>query len=225
MKKIYRFLNKSFWFLVLSSSSFAMQTSEKLWTSLTVDGNYGLVVYYVEPQLRFIYATTPFQQFLNNMGAGYAVTSEWQFWMGQTFSADSQDAVAGSLDEYRIWEQALWHRQIDSTSIISRTRLEERKSLYFSEWAMRLRERLTISTPMTQNLSMVISNEIFMNLNHTNWIITQTLDQNRAYIGIEQALSKSAFLSIGYMNQYQSTANKQFDQVLVINYHIQLAEK
>ena len=145
--------------------------------------------------------------------------------MGQTFSADSQDAVAGSLDEYRIWEQALWHRQIDSTSIISRTRLEERKSLYFSEWAMRLRERLTISTPMTQNLSMVISNEIFMNLNHTNWIITQTLDQNRAYIGIEQALSKSAFLSIGYMNQYLSTANKQFDQVLVINYHIQLAEK
>ena len=72
---------------------------------------------------------------------------------------------------------------------------------------------------------MVISNEIFMNLNHTNWIITQTLDQNRAYIGIEQALSKSAFLSIGYMNQYLSTANKQFDQVLVINYHIQLAEK
>jgi hypothetical protein len=211
--------------LLLSSSSVAMQSSDKLWSSFTLEGNYGGLVYQVEPQLRLVYDNHPFQQFLNNSGMGYQIKPAWQLWVGQTFSADSQDAVAGSLDEYRLWEQIVWNHQIDRTQIFSRTRIEERKSLFFAEWAYRIRERIAAHTAITKNISFVMSDEIFFNLNHANWITTQTLDQNRAYIGIEQALSENKFLSVGYLNQYLSTKNTQFNSVLMINFRIQLPEK
>lgn len=109
----------------------AAHQAEKMWSLLTLSGDYGRVVYYIEPQLRLIYRDNLFQQFLTNAGMGYKVAPNWQTWFGATFSADSQDAVAGSLDEYRLWQQIIWKRRLPSVSLISRTRFEERKSLFF----------------------------------------------------------------------------------------------
>lgn len=202
--------------------SFAAQHIDKLWSSFTLNGNYNLFLYYLEPQLRLAYADNPFQQFMTNVGGGYAVTPEWQFWFGETFSEDSQDAVPGSLDEYRLWEQILWNHPIQDNLLVSRTRLEERKSLNFTEWSIRIRERISFTKPLLKNLSFVISDEFFFNLNHTNWIVTKTFDQNRAYVGLEQQLSSNSYLSAGYMNQYLSFSNPQYNSVMVINYRLNL---
>lgn len=201
---------------------FAVEQSEKLWTLLTLTGDYGRVVYYLEPQLRFVYGGTAFQQFLNNSGIGYKVVPNWQIWFGQTFSADSQDAVPGSLDEYRLWQQIVWKHRLPSASLISRTRFEERKSLNFSDWAYRLRQRVLLNKPITPKFSFVISDEIFLNINKVDWIITDQLDQNRAYIGVEQRLSKITYLGVGYMNQYLSTPIPQSNHVLWLNWRIDL---
>jgi hypothetical protein len=200
----------------------AAQQTEKLWALLTLSGDYGRIVYYLEPQLRLIYRENFFQQFLTNAGMGYKVASNWQLWFGQTFSADSQDAVAGSLDEYRLWQQIIWKRRLPWVSLISRTRFEERKSLFFSDWAYRLRQRTLLNKPLTNDLSLVMSDEIFFNIHKASWIITDRLDQNRAYLGVEQSLSENTYLGVGYMNQYLSTPTPQSNHVLWINWRIDL---
>lgn len=200
----------------------AAQHAEKMWSLLTLTGNYGKVVYYLEPQLRLIYRNNAFQQFLTNAGMGYKVAPNWQLWMGQTFSADSQDAVAGSVDEYRLWQQIIWKRRLPSVSLISRTRFEERRSFFFSDWAYRLRQRILLNRPLTDNFSIVMSNEIFFNIDKASWIITNRLDQNRAYVGVEQRMSETTYLGVGYMNQYLSTPIPQANNVLWLNWRIDL---
>ena len=200
----------------------AAQQSEKMWSLLTLSGNYGRIVYYIEPQLRLIYRDNLFQQFLTNAGMGYKVAPHWQIWFGQTLSADSQDAVAGSFEEYRLWQQIIWKHRLSLSSLITRTRFEERKSLFFSDWAYRLRQRVMLNKPLTNNLSIVISNEIFFNINKASWIITDRLDQNRAYLGVEQRMTDITYLGIGYMNQYVSTSTPQSNHVLWINWRIDL---
>jgi hypothetical protein len=202
----------------------AAQQAEKMWSLLTLSGDYGRIVYYIEPQLRLIYGDNLFQQFLTNAGMGYKVTPNWQLWFGQTLSADSQDAVAGSLVEYRLWQQIIWKRRLPSLSLISRTRFEERKSLSFPDWAYRLRQRVLLNKPLTNNLSIVITNEIFFNINKASWIITDRLDQNRAYLGVEQHVSENTYLGVGYMNQYLSTPIPQSNHVLWINWRIDLED-
>ena len=203
----------------------AAQQAEKMWSLLTLSGDYGRIVYYIEPQLRLIYEDNLFQQFLTNVGMGYKVAPNWQIWLGQTFGVDSQDAVVNSLYEYRLWQQIIWKRRLPSFSLISRTRFEERKSLSFSDWAYRLRQRVLLNKPLTNNLSIVITNETFFNINKASWILTDRLDQNRAYLGVEQHLSENTYLGVGYMNQYLSTPIPQSNHVLWINWRIDLEEK
>ncbi len=198
----------------------AAQETEKMWSVLTLSGDYGKIVYNVEPQLRLTYGDNLFQQFLANAGMGYKVAPNWQLWFGQTFSADSQDAVAGSADEYRVWQQIIWKHRLPSVSLVSRTRFEERKSFFFSDWAYRLRQRTVFNKPLTNNLSLIISDEIFFNINKSSWIITDWLDQNRAYLGVEQQMSEHTYFGVGYMNQYLSTHIAQSNHILWLNWRI-----
>ncbi len=198
------------------------QHSEKLWSLLTLNGDYGKVVYYVEPQLRLVYQNNLFQQFLTNAGLGYKVASNWQVWFGETFSADSQDTLASNLDEYRLWQQVIWKKQLPRLAIITRTRFEERKSLFFSEWGYRLRHRTLLNIPVANHISLVAYNEMFLNMNKTNWIITDRFDQNRAYLGIEQRLSKNTYFGVGYVNQFLSTPRIQFNNVVALNWRIDM---
>ena len=208
----------------LISQAWSTQSYNKQWSSLTLMGNYGSVLYNIEPQFRLIdNQNDPFQQFLTNAGIGYKTTSDWSVWLGQTWGTVAQDASVASLEEYRIWEQVIWNHSFSYATINSRTRLEERKSLAFPDWAKRIRERVLVTSPLTENMSLVVSNEILVSLNKAQWITTQTFDQNRAYIGVEQRLSKIMYLSAGYMNQYLSTRNRQVDNVLMVNLRVDLS--
>lgn len=222
-------LTKSCFFTILccclTPSIFAAQSIDKMWSVLTLNGNYGKVVYSVEPQLRLAYQDQWFQQFLSASGVGYKVTDELQLWLGQTFSADSQDAVPGDQDEYRLWEQVLWTHAFDKVTLVARTRLENRKSFSFSPWSYRIRERLWFNKPITQHLALVVSDEFFFNLNRTNWVITKTFDQNRFLIGLEQNLTQKTSILLGYMNQFLNFDNRpQLNNIAYINFRINLEQ-
>lgn len=200
----------------------ATQQSDKWWTLLTLNARHDRWNYYVEPQLRLIYQNGPFQQFLNNVGAGYEFMPEWQFWLGETTSADSQDAVAKDQAEIRLWEQLLWTHRFNKLSLTSRSRLENRYSLNFPEWAFRFRERLMLSHPIKGPLSWLVYDELFYNLNTVPWIVTAPFDQNRAFIGVAQQLTSILLFSTGYLNQYISTQNRQFNHVFVLWFTVNL---
>ncbi len=198
----------------------ATTSTGKSWSTFTVNGTKGNLLYYVEPQLRLIDRNgDPYDinQFLFNMGVGRPVSSQWQLWIGQTFATNSQDADPGDYEEYRLWQQAVWSNVYNNMMVISRSRLEERRSFDYTELACRFRERIITSFPLTHFISLELSDEFFFNLNHANWIATNTFDQNRAYIGLAQKISDSWAFGIGYMNQYLTTSPSQLDNVLVLN--------
>lgn len=211
---------------IVVKNIYATTSTGKSWSSFTVNGSNGNMLYYVEPQLRLIDKNgDPFDinQFLLNMGVGHSISEQWQqwqLWIGQTFATNSQDADPGDYEEYRLWQQATWSNIYKSLAVTSRSRLEERRSFDYSEISFRFRERLLTSFPLTPFISLELSDEFFFNLNNANWIATKTFDQNRAYLGLAQKISNSWAFGIGYMNQYLTTSPPQLDNVVVLNFRL-----
>lgn len=211
---------------ILIKNTHALTSTSKSWSSFTANGIKSNILYYVEPQFRLIDRNgDPFDinQFLLNMGVGRPISSQWQLWLGQTFATNSQDADPGDYEEYRLWQQTVWNKIYKNILINSRSRLEERKSFDYTDFSYRFRERLLTSLPLTRFISLELSNEILINLNHANWIATGTLDQNRAYIGLAQKISTSWGFGVGYMNQYLNlNTSPQLDNVLVFNVRLNM---
>ncbi len=194
-----------------SPTAWSLVSTNKFWIPVTLNGNYGTLLYFVEPQFRFVEPRTPefnrrnsiFNQFLGNFALGHEIMPELQLWFGQTITTIAQDAIEASSEEYRIWEQLIWnHSTQQNIQINSRFRAEQRKSLDFPQWAFRIRERLIFNFPLTQNMSYELSDEILYNLNSVPWVDTTAWDQNRIYIAIVQRFSEQYAFAIGYMNQY-----------------------
>lgn len=213
------FHRKNFFLFILlfcwgTTPAWSLVHNNKLWIPVSLNGNYGTFLYFVEPQLRLIEPkisqaseSTPtsniFNQFLGNIAGGYEIFPEWQIWFGQTITTTAQDARRLSREEYRSWEQIMWnHHTTNNIHINSRFRAEQRKSLDFPEWAFRIRERLIFNIPLTHNLSYELSDEILYNLNSVPWVDTTAWDQNRFYIALVQRFSIRYAFAIGYMNQY-----------------------
>lgn len=206
-----------FIFITLSASAWSMDSTNKAWSSVTITGHHDSLLYLVEPQLRLIQHTNQFNQFLTNMGLGEALSERWQLWFGQTLSTLGQDVLPGSGDEYRLWQQILFTHPLSHSTFTARTRLEERKSFGYAYWAYRIRQHVHLRTPIKNELSLALGNEIMINLEGAPWITTQRWDQNRAYVGLTQKLSKTCSLSAGYMNQYLFTSPPQDDHVFIMN--------
>jgi hypothetical protein len=220
-------------FFLSATPVWSLANTNKFWIPITLNGNYGDFLYSVEPQFRLVEPRTSsfnkrnnvFNQFLGNFTGGFEVYPEWQLWFGQTISTIAQDAIARSREEYRAWEQITWqHHTLKNIQINSRFRAEQRKSLDFPQWAFRLRERLIIQVPLTQNMAYELSNEVLYNLNNVPWIDTTSWDQNRAYIAIVQTFSKHYSFAIGYMNQYlfRHKPLEQANNVLYLNFRYDL---
>ena len=214
---------------LFTTPAWSLISNNKFWIPVTLNGNYGAFLYFVEPQLRLIepkyQKRNIFNQFLGNIAGGVEVIPEWQLWFGQTISTTAQDAVALSREEYRSWEQIIWnHKTINNININSRFRAEQRKSFDFPEWAFRLRERLIFNIPLTKNISYELSDEIMYNLNSTPWIAATAWDQNRFYIALVQRFSKRYAFAVGYMNQYlfRDAPLEQANNVLYLHFRYNL---
>jgi hypothetical protein len=200
----------------------------KLWTILSYNGRYDKILYLVEPQLRFANVQNAYDQFLYNTGIGTPLNPQLQVWIGQTvsnFSANNaaiEDVVATSTTEYRLWQQMSYFYPSSSSLFFNlRTRIEERYSLEFSPWAIRLRERPTLQIPLTEHQLFYISDEIFFNLKSVAWAPTKTLDQNRFFIGITQVLNQKTQFTITYMNQYITKIIPENNHGMMITINLQ----
>ena len=189
----------------IATPAFAISSVNKQWSFYSLEGNYGKVVYNVQPQLRLEAGTrNAFEQSLNNFGFGYAVDKHLQVWIGQTFTTVSQDAVGQSAHEYRFWQQVFWQQKFSKLSIATRLRMEERKSYNFTEWNFRIRNRFIVNVPLTDLLTLELFDEVFFKLNDVPWIFANKFDQNRAYAGLARELKENLFFGFGliYQNIY-----------------------
>src|SRR3990167_2222136 len=194
----------------------------KLWGAATYFGHYNQLLYTLEPQIRLIDRPEKYDQSLLNSGIGTKIMSPFQIWLGQTYinylgtNDIAEDVGRAVLNEYRIWEQIMWHRPF-SEELASRTRLEQRRAFQSAEWAVRFRERAYWTIPFNETLSFALSDEFFLNLKSVSWVTTSTLDQNRIFIGFFYKFTSNLGLNISYINQYINKRTKEYNNGIVLN--------
>lgn len=195
----------------------------KLWLSSTLIGplserNKNLK-YYLEPGVRLIDDEFVISQALLHVGLGYQIQKDLTpFFLYAYFT--NINTSGDVVHENRITQQLNWDNiiKIKTLSLSSRARLQERNQVNTPGWAVRFRDRLIVKMPFQnwEKHSLMIFEEPFFNINHPSWVSISTFAENRAFIGIETEISKTAVIDFGYMNQYISGKPNQVNHVIYI---------
>lgn len=196
----------------------------KTWVLYTFNGKYDNLLYVVEPQFRMVNRNSGYQQFLFNTGIGAWVDDKWQLWIGQTIVNNDRannvtDDIANIISgEYRLWQQINY---VSNNTVLGdflfRTRLEERYPEFENNWSIRFRERIYWTIPLTDRQSLVMSDELLINVKRAPWITTQTIDQNRVFLGVQQKLTPTLFINLSYLNQFLTTPNREMNHGIFVN--------
>jgi hypothetical protein len=152
---------------------------------------------WLDGALRFGDDASRFSQGLVRAGAGYRLSNAWTAWAGYAYIRTEPPYAATATTEQRIWEQVIWNGAIGRLKLSSRTRLEQR---FFSggiETGWRLREFIKVTQPLDSRdaWSLVVSDEVFVNVNNAKLTPTLTAmagwDRNRFFFGPGLNLSSS----------------------------------
>lgn len=114
-------------------------------------------------------------------------------------------AGRANTHEQRLWEDFIYRFDLPSdVKLTARTRLDQRRLEGKSDTAHRIREMLKLSVPVSaiEGLSLVFSDEYFLNVNNTDWGVVRGFDQNRIFAGVGYKFSEHTNVEFGYLNQY-----------------------
>lgn len=134
----------------------------------------------------------------------YKITPKTSIWTGYD-TINNHPAGQSSFQENRLWEQVMHQFEtFGGLTLTVRTRFEQRDREDYSDIAHRLRQMVRATTPSSlhQQLSWVIWDELFINLNQTDWGVMRGTDQNRLFLGANWKFDELSNLEVGYINQY-----------------------
>ncbi len=137
----------------------------------------------------------------------YKLTDKASIWLGYDTVRNHPDG-ASAYRENRLWEQLTYQFDpVGDISFSSRTRLEHRDREDEHKIAYRFRQMVRASLPsgLKPQLSWVVYDEIFINLNDTDWGVRKGFDQNRLFLGVNWKFSDFSNVDVGYLNQYVNT--------------------
>ena len=146
-------------------------------------------------------------QFFIRSGISYQINPKTSIWLGFDHVVNHPAGKPAS-DENRLWQQVSYKFDpIAGINLSSRTRIEQRWREGGEDTSYRFRQMLRASIPLEINpkLSIVAYDELYINLNKTDWGVNRGNDQNRAFLGASWAFSPSTSLETGYLNQYVNT--------------------
>lgn len=181
----------------------------KIWGGAVITGPLSSdrkIQYYFQPRLNLIDDKYKFHSAFAFIGPGYAFTPAVTAWL--LYGYDVTQSTSGHIHHIEtIREQANWtlfHN--DRLTVVSTSRLDERKQTTDPTWAFRIRQMITLRLPFKswESHSLVLFDELFFNINHPSWINSNTfLEQNRTFVGIGTQFTPQTSLDLGYLNQYQ----------------------
>ncbi|WP_081726643.1 DUF2490 domain-containing protein [Legionella oakridgensis] len=161
------------------------------------------MLFYFKTEGRFYFNHSNVDELLMRPALAYNVSKKLSVWIGYDFF---QSIHNSERINQAFWGQAQI-KMIDSNSInlVSRTRLENRLSTLGQGQAIRLRERGFVELKLFPKIKPrpILYDEIFLNLNHPDWVSKKTISQNRVFLGIKISLSKTTDLIIGYLSRTQ----------------------
>ncbi len=108
--------------------------------------------------------------------------------------------------EHRPWQQLIWNVSVGDLTVQSRTRLEQRFVETDGDTGWRLREFVKTTVPLAADNRTFASvwDELFWDLNDTDWGQRAGFRQNRVFVGPGWFLddAKKVSIEVGYLNQW-----------------------
>ena len=142
-------------------------------------------------------------------GVGYALTDRSTVWMGYAL-VRSFPQEAGPFNEQRFWQQYTWEERNGFKTLFAQTRLEQRFDDRGDDVGWRFRQFFRWTTPIVgdqpwnQDWSLRVWDELFFDLNETDWGQDPGLSENRFFagFGFHPDPENDLTLEIGYLNQF-----------------------
>lgn len=177
---------------------------EQLWVNLTVmKTEANGIAWFAEVQSRVGNGLTDVQQLLLRPAVGYKLSDALTVYLG--YAHVVLPRADGDRNEERGFAQATWTiGKVGRGTLSSRSRLEARTLSNERDVGWRGREMLRFVHPITspEKVRALVSAEVFVALNTTDWGARRGFDQLRSFAGVEVPIGGKNTLELGYLNQW-----------------------
>jgi hypothetical protein len=137
---------------------------------------------------------------------GYAVTPSVALHAGYALVTTHPAGPAGAATEHRPWQQVTWALPATAVALTSRTRLEQRFPEGTGEAGHRLRQFVRVTRRARDGGAGYLTayDEVFVELNDTDWGQRAGIRQNRAFAGLGWFIDRQrrTAIEVGYLNQW-----------------------
>ena len=153
---------------------------------------------------------------------GYAFAEDATAWLGYAWIQTTLQP-SGHSNEHRIWQQVTWSPRTGPISLLVRPRLEERFLSTGDDVGWRFRQFFKATYPIghQDRLFLAAYDEVFFDLNDTDWGQHTGFSQNRLFAGLGWRLDPDggAALEMGYLNQFinKRSQDDRMNHILSIN--------
>lgn len=177
----------------------------RFWLNINAQGKTSVdnLSWYAEIQPRWKEEGREFDQLIIRPALLYKISKQASVGLG--YAHVNTHKKTGNQEENRLWQQFSFNFEpIDTMTIQSRTRLEQRHMEDASDTAYRLRQMFRVTRPLTLNpaFSLVAWDEVMFYFNDTDWGARSGFDQNRLFVGASWQFNPTAKIEMGYINQY-----------------------
>ncbi len=160
--------------------------------------------WWMEGQARMIDDASHLGQSFVRLGVGYKLPNQFSAWLGYA-RVNTSPLAKQNTDEDRIWQQLSWSDAYSWGNLSTRTRLEQRFLSNGSDTGWRFRQFLKYTHPLhSKRVYLSLWDEVFINMNSTDWGANSGFAQNRAFAGLGLFIDTDHHyrFELGYMNQY-----------------------
>lgn len=195
---------------LLSTTALGMDQDTQLWLNVTAIGRIGTTDptpsrwrYWLEGQARFDQDVERNFQNIVRPALGFDLTPRVTVWAGTAWIGT--ETRTGHRDEHRPWQQITWipESQPAGFTLQLRPRLEQRMLQGSGDTGWRFRQFFRgIRRVEGTAWSVVWQDEVFLNLNRTDYGARGGFDQNRLFLGVAYHATPIARLEMGYLNQF-----------------------
>lgn len=191
----------------------ADETDTQQWTLVTMDADLSKRWRgYFEIQPRIGGDISKLDRLILRPAIGYRITPKLSLWQGYGWMPLFEPEFK---EEHRPYQQVLYEDRLGRTSLISRTRLEERFIEGAASAAVRLRSMIRFFHPISadQRWAAVVSDELFWNLSSTSGGPVAGYDQNRLFLGVSRQVNPKLRVETGYLMNHVNVARTSNNRV------------
>jgi len=166
-------------------------------------------LWWMEGQGRFLNDASRLGQSIIRPGLGYKLYNNVTIWSGYGWIVTSP-LGKDETDEHRIWQQLSWNNAYSWGKLATRTRFEQRFLSNGDNVGWRYRQLLKYTHPIfSDRFYLSLWDEVFININSTDWGANRGFGQNRFFAGIGVSIDpKNQYrFELGYLNQLINRKN------------------